>query len=84
ECKLGRCEWWVPAEYIHAGVNRLRVDNLELEGPLGNRPWFGVDHIILKGGCLSNGRLLADCLTPIRFRCRSALTGEKSVEIKLS
>ncbi|MGQ9731948.1 MAG: hypothetical protein ACUVX8_11845, partial [Candidatus Zipacnadales bacterium] len=37
ECKLGRCEWWVPAEYIHAGVNSLRGYHLELAGPRGNR-----------------------------------------------
>ena len=47
ECQLKWAEWEVPSGLVKEGLNRLRVENLEPEGPQGNRPWFGVDRVEL-------------------------------------
>jgi len=45
---LERRTYLLPAEAFVAGKNRIRIENLEPEGPAGNRPWFGVEKVELR------------------------------------
>ena len=38
----------LPAKVLKEGLNTIEIRNLQPNGKVGNRPWFGVDHIELR------------------------------------
>ncbi|NQT87261.1 hypothetical protein HQ560_10885, partial [bacterium] len=38
----------IPAAALVTGRNRMTFRNLTPEGPVGNRPWFGIDRVELR------------------------------------
>jgi len=46
--RLTARQYTVPAAALKAGVNELRIENIEGEGSLGDKPWFGVDRVELR------------------------------------
>ncbi len=48
EGKLTSKQCTVPASALKAGINKLRIESMVPEGPIGRRPWFGVDRVEIK------------------------------------
>ncbi len=47
ECVLGSASWDVSPALFVDGTNRIRITNLEEDGPVSNRPWFGMESVEL-------------------------------------
>lgn len=48
EGKLNNRSFEIPAIKLQTGINILQIENTVPDGPVGNRPWFGIDQVELK------------------------------------
>jgi len=42
-------QYAIPAKVLKQGLNKLRIESAEPKGPIGTRPWFGIDRVELRG-----------------------------------
>ncbi|MBT3375430.1 MAG: DUF4838 domain-containing protein [Lentisphaerae bacterium] len=62
---LGAFEFMVPAGVFKKGLNRLDIRNVEPEGRVGNRPWFGIDRIEMRTKPMAKEPLCKTLETPV-------------------